>query len=495
MLDALEDLCPVEVLIEGPADLSSLIPMLGSAEMKPPVALLAYLNDTPEDAVFWPFSEFSPEYQAICWAHKNQVPVRFIDLPTHWHLLERDKRLNGEEGAAEEEAETALANNSDGISELSSSKIISRDPIGVLATLAGYEDGESWWQDVIEENPSSGPVFAAVTDAMKALRAESSELDRWDAAREAHMRLEIAKSAKACEAEQHVAVVCGAWHVPALMEKFTAKDDRALLKGMPKKKVSATWTPWTAPRLCYHTGYGAGVASPGWCLHLWESPDNEKTTRWVIKIAKLLRESGHIVSTASLIETERLASSLASILGKPRPGYEELRDAAIATLCSGNALIWETISAELLIGSDVGAIPSDVPMAPLLEDLQRQQKKARLKPEALERELSIDLRSESGQFRSTLLHRLSILSVPWGRELDKGRSRGTFRERWRLCWEPTFAVELVENLVFGSTIQNAASGKILRRMRECGTLSSLADAVFEAMTAQLPEAANEQGKL
>ena len=70
---------------------------------------------------------------------------------------------------------------------------ISRDPIGVLATAAGYDDGESWWSDVIEENPASGPVFAAVADAMTALRAESKPLSPREAAREAHMRIEIAE--------------------------------------------------------------------------------------------------------------------------------------------------------------------------------------------------------------------------------------------------------------------------------------------------------------
>ena len=86
-----------------------------------------------------------------------------------------------------------------------------------------------------------------------------------------------------------------------------------------------------------------------------------------------------------------------------------------------------------LIGAGVGSIPAATPLAPLLEDLQRQQKATRLKPEALERALTLDLRSESGLMRSTLLHRLNALDVPWGRLTDAGRSRGTFRENWQLA--------------------------------------------------------------
>ncbi len=87
--------------------------------------------------------------------------------------------------------------------------------------------------------------------------------------------------------------------------------------------------------------------------------------------------------------------------GAPHPGFEELREAAIACLCHGERARWDDIAAELLVGSAVGVIPADTPLAPLLEDLQRQQKATRLKPEALERNLTLDLRSESGLARST----------------------------------------------------------------------------------------------
>ncbi len=499
LIEALDELKPEEVLVEGPADLSSLLPMLASAAMKPPVALLAYPADMPEQAVFWPFAEFSPEYQAVCWSVRNGVPVRFIDLPVSWHLPRENRdREDGEESEDEpsdgnEPAENAAETPQPAENAPEEDRSLRRDPIGALAHAAGYEDGESWWQDVIEENPAPGPVFEAVSDAMTALRAQAGSLPAREAAREAHMRLEIAHSAK--QTDGRIAVVCGAWHVPALREKHTAKDDRALLKGAPKARISATWAPWTSPRLAYSSGYGAGVAAPGWCLHLWQTEGDRQTTRWVARIARALREQGQIVSTASLIETERLAVSLAAVRGRPQPGYEELREAAISCLCFGNSLTWATISAELLIGSQTGEIPDDVPMAPLLEDLQRQQKKARLKPEALEKELSLDLRSDSGLFRSTLLHRLAILAVPWGKPIDPGRSRGTFRERWTLRWEPEFAVQLVENLIHGATIEQAAGGKIRSDLHDCHALGPLADLVYGAMTAQLGEAASEGVRL
>lgn len=484
VVEALENLRPVEVLVEGPVDLSDQLPLLAAPDMVPPVALLAFPKDCPEQACFWPFAVFSPEYQAILWAIKNDIPARFIDLPVAWRLPQEDTTPDTDETAPEADAATSPMPEAE---RLTLADQISRDPIGVLAHAAGYEDGESWWRDVIEENPEPGPIFTAVADAMAALREEQDALPALEAAREAHMRLEIAKSSKA--AEGPVAVICGAWHVPALQEKHTAKADREILKGAPKTKITATWAPWTSPRLAFASGYGAGVVAPGWCRHLWETPGTNQTTVWIARIARSLRDEGHIVSTASLIETERLATALAAVRGRPRPGFEELREAVVACLCYGDPILWRIIEAKLLLGNDVGEIPENVPVAPLLEDLQRQQKKARLKPEALEKELSLDLRSDSGLFRSTLLHRLQALEVPWGTLADAGKSRGTFRERWVLRWDPEFAVRLVENLVHGTTIEQAASGRLSLRMAEATTLTQLADLVFAALTSQLPNAA------
>ena len=484
LMEALDELRPAAVLIEGPADASDLLPMLADAAMRPPVALLMYAADDPSRASFWPFATYSPEYQAARWAVRNGAALRFIDLPSSWRLAPAEEKAPASE-EGEEPADVApdapLAQES-----APSAPTLEQDPIGALAAAGGYEDGESWWRDVVEENPEPGPIFAAIADAMAALREAAAPAEGHEAAREAHMRLEIAKAAK--ETDGAVAVVCGAWHVPALQAKVAATADRALLKGAPKQKVAATWAPWTSPRLAFASGYGAGVVAPGWCQHLWDTPRAAAATRWLARIAAALREQDQLVSTASLIEAERLASALAALRGRPAPGFEELREAAVACLCFGEPLVWHTISRKLLIGNDVGAIPDNVPLAPLLEDLQREQKRVRLKPEALERELALDLRSESGLDRSTLLHRLNLLGVQWGKLADAGRSRGTFRERWVLRWEPEYAVALVENLVYGPTIAQAAAGRVSADYAEAADLKALAELVFQSLTAQLPTA-------
>jgi hypothetical protein len=301
------------------------------------------------------------------------------------------------------------------------------------------------------------------------------------------MRLRIAEAARA--ADGPVAVVCGAWHVPALKAKVSAAADRRTLAGLPRGKSVATWAPWSQARLATVAGYGAGVAAPGWNLHLWRTWGRaDADAVWLARIARLLRERGHDVSTASLIEAERLATSLAALRERPRPGFEELREAAVACLFGGEALLWNMIEDELLLGAEVGRVPEGAAAAPLIEDVQRLQRAARLRPTGLDQEISLDLRSDSGRRRSLLLHRLDALGVPWGRLEGAGGSRGTFRERWRLRWEGEFAVVLVERVVYGPTLAAAAGARLAERMRQADSLAVLAEAVGQAIASELPQA-------
>ena len=70
-----------------------------------------------------------------------------------------------------------------------------------------------------------------------------------------------------------IAVVCGAWHVPALdLTQHPVGADTSTLRGLPKVKVGVSWVPWTNARLAAATGYGAGVRSPGWYDHVFRHP-------------------------------------------------------------------------------------------------------------------------------------------------------------------------------------------------------------------------------
>lgn len=336
----------------------------------------------------------------------------------------------------------------------------------MLAEVAGYDDAERWWEDVVEHRTAgTGDPFApfvAIEEAMGALREADdtgpggSGTDR-DLVREACMRGHI-RAAQREFGPAGVAVVCGAWHVPALRRKVAVAADRALVKGLPKVRADLTWVPWTHRRLARAGGYGAGIDAPGWYAHLFGAPDRP-VERWLTKAAALLREEDHMVSPAHVIEAVRLAEALAALRGRPLPGLGETTDAVRAVLCEGSDVPLALVRDRLVIGDVLGEVPAGAPAVPLQRDLDRLQRRLRLRPEAAERELALDLRKENDAERSRLLHRLRLLHVEWGEPAASRASTGTFRETWRLRWEPELSVRVAEAGVWGTTVSAAATAK------------------------------------
>ncbi|MFC9133267.1 DUF5682 family protein [Streptomyces sp. NPDC057099] len=489
---ALEEARPRVVLIEGPPEADALIPLAADEEMRPPVALLAHAVDEPGRSSFWPLAEFSPEWVAIRWALAHDVPARFIDLPaTHTLAWGRQEDATVAEGDGDGDPDGDDAPDGDDDRDSGPGPAGLRiDPLGVLAETAGYDDPERWWEDVVEHRGvGKGDALAPFTvleEAMGALRETYGVggHDR-DLVREAYMRLQVRAAQR--EFEDGVAVVCGAWHVPALRQKTTVAADKALLKGLPKVKTDMTWVPWTHRRLSRISGYGAGIESPGWYGHLFSAPDRP-VERWLTKVAGLLRAEDRIVSSAHVIEAVRLAETLAAMRGRPLPGLSETTDAVRAVLCEGSDVPLSLVHDRLVVGDVLGEVPPTAPAVPLQRDLARLQRRLRLKPEALERELELDLRKETDAGRSRLLHRLRLLGVAWGEPAASRGSTGTFRETWRLRWEPELSVRVAEAGVWGTTVLSAATAKAEADGIAAQGLADVTALAERCLLAELPDA-------
>ncbi|MGF0317152.1 DUF5682 family protein [Nocardia fluminea] len=519
---ALEEFRPDAILIEGPADADPLVGFVAADTMAPPVALLAYVPDSPARAAFWPFAVFSPEWQAMRYGVEHAVPVRFCDLPATNVLAAGDDARGG-----------------------------GSDPLAALASAAGYDDAERWWDAVVESVPDSA-AFDAITEAMTALREDAlraatgitpptadappqpgasaptdtevpdpvtlspldapelletpsaahgfespAAADRHDPAmaplivdqhtlvREAHMRQVMRQVLKG--GAKRLAVVCGAWHAPALVEPLgPAAPDMRLLKGLPKTKAALTWVPWTHSRLAAGSGYGAGVTSPGWYHHLFTETERP-AARWLTKVAGVLRSHDLPVSSAHIIEAVRLADTLAALRGRPLPGLSEVTEAVRSVMCGGDETMLRLVIDELVVGETLGGVPEDTPTVPLAADLRARARTLRLKQEALARTVDLDLRKQRDVERSHLLHRLRLLGIGWGTPTTgEVRSTGTFRETWTLRWEPEFEVRIVEAAVWGTTLRTAAETKILdTASRDDVTVTALADALEMALLADL----------
>lgn len=478
----LEELKPDIVLVEGPPEADDILQWALNEKLKPPVSILCYQPDDPKQSVFYPFAEFSPEWQAIQYAKRNNIPVRFFDLPIA-HQFALDNEIREKENGKDDLTTPEHLN--DASMEAAEEIAIERDPVSYLAEAAGYKEGEKWWEQMFEYRYNCEQVFDAVLEAMQTLRDNLHlKENRRELLREAHMRKMIRQAER--EMYAAIAVICGAWHAPALVNMPKEKEDNELLKNLPKRKVQCTWIPWTYDRLSYYSGYGAGIESPGWYEHIWQYSKDDGT-RWMSKVAQLFRKNGKDTSVAHVIEAVRLAETLASLRGLSKAGLEELNEATLSVLCNGEAIQLRVIHDELIVSNKLGEVPTDIPRPPLQTDIEKHQKSLRLPPTADFKDYILDLRKETDLARSIFLHRLRLLGIKWG-EQQSVTGKGTFKEQWRVQWDPAFSIEIIEKGSWGNTVIEAVNKFIIHQAQETKSLLTVSKYLEEALPAELHNA-------
>ncbi|MCC6287241.1 MAG: hypothetical protein IT249_05100 [Chitinophagaceae bacterium] len=489
----LEEIKPDIVLVEGPPEADEILQWAVHNELKPPVAILCYQPDDPKQACFYPFAEFSPEWQAILYAKQHNIHVRFMDLPiANQFALEKENKKQVDENADSDSVEPKKSTDTneahtDVITDKEENIVqsIKRNPIAYLADAAGYDDAEKWWEHMFEYRNNNEQVFDAVAEAMQTLRSHLPQEDnKMEVLREAHMRKTIRQAEK--EMFQNIAVICGAWHAPVLKEMPKQKEDNDLLKGLPKEKVACTWVPWTYGRLGSWSGYGAGIHSPGWYEHTWQYA-NDDGTRWMAKVAALFRKNKMDTSVAHVIESVRLADSLAALRNLSKAGLEELNEATLSVLCNGENILLNLVHDELMVSNKIGEVPTDIPKPPLQVDIEKLQKRLRLPATADFKDYTLDLRKEGDLERSVFLHRLKLLNIGWGANTNVS-GKGTFKEQWRLQWDPNFSIEIIEKGAWGNTVEEAAAQFVIHYAKENNSLQEVCILLQQSIPAELSRA-------
>ena len=475
LLKALQGMKPDCLLVEAPYDGEKSFYQVNTKGLQPPVALLMYEPKDFQKASYLPFANFSPEWQALKYALRADIPIKAMDLSMGIQLgLEESTQLEIQDNTIDRELLRLL-----------------KDPLGYIAHIAGYEDSERWWEHTFEQEADELQVFEAINEMIGTLRTETSGFEQREILlREAHMRKVLRKAIK--EGFDRIAIVCGAWHAPALVdyEKYKSSEDNKLLRGLKKIKLNACWIPWSYDRLAKSAGYSAGVISPAW-YDLLYGKRKESNIRWMTKAARLFRKEDMDSSAAHVIEAVRLADTLAAMRQMPVPGIEELEEAAITIFCEGDPAPLELIRERLVIGNAVGKVPIQLSNIPLQKDFEQQVKKARLSSHYHSTESAtkdLDFRKETQKRASVLLHRLSILSIPWGNPLQlSGRDLGSFKERWRLKWRPDYAIRIIQASMYGNTVEQAVDGYAQWYAGTKEDLASLLGLLDRLLKADLPD--------
>ncbi len=447
------------IIIEGPADAESCIPIVADAKLRPPTAILVYRKKEISTAAYFPFTEYSPEWLALKYSVKNKVEARFMDLPQALQFELEDRKQKG--------IQTSLF--SAKFDEPIDTSQLAADPMRFIAQLAGYDDVERWWEVTFEHTGSSEEIFPIISRMIHELRAAQPQQSLETTFREAYMRTRIRQTIN--DGFQNIAVICGAWHLPALedLSLFPARDDKKLLRGLKTKlKTEAIWIPWSYERMT-RIQYGAGVTSPAWYELLFKKKD-QAAVYWMAKVASLLRKKDFVVSSSATIEAIRLANTLATMRGLAIPGLKELQNAAISVICNGEMAPMALIAHKLIVGNKVGKVPDSQIISPLQKDLVARIKKARLTKFFNSSEPAtkkLDLRVTSNMDASILLHQMLLLEIPWGKKNKgpKGQT-GSFAEYWRLKWRPDYMIRVIDAGMWGKTIVKAASTKALHQLQQ-----------------------------
>ncbi len=481
LLKALQQQQPDCVLIEGSPDANELIRNVADIGLVPPVAMLIYNPKDLQQAAYYPFAEYSPEWAAMQFAVTHKIRVEFMDLPQSMQFGNPQDLFT----------ETTTTDDDD-------NAIIRRDPLRYLADLAGYTDGERWWEATFEHGENPVTAFEGVTTLMRELRDRLTRPETLaEQQREAFMRQTIRAAIK--EGSENIAVVCGAWHAPALqdIQQFKVKDDANLLKPLKKIKVAATWVAWTYQRIATSSGYGAGVTSPHWYSILYQYKKNA-VVQWMTEAAHLLRNQDLDASSANVIEAVRLAQTLASLRGLPVAGIAELSESAVTTLANGSPEYFKLIEKELIVGDKLGEVPSSLATLPFQQDLEASIKKLKLERNPKRQPINahlkdakkqhfIDLRIETDLLKSHLLWRLMLLNIPWGiSTAAKRKTKGSFHEYWDLQWLPEYALRVIEAGTWGNTVEDATVAYLKQYLQKADTLQELVTIVERVLKANTP---------
>lgn len=485
---------PEIVLIEGPSDFNEELVYIPNQGVKPPFAMLAYTKDSPIHTILYPFSVYSPEYQAILWAHENRKECRFIDLPSGVFLafsrLRMKKALEGSDHAEQEKQKEER-------------NFVYRR----LDELSGEDGHETFWERTME-HLRDDEAYLKGTDRfgeeLRDLTKGGYDSYAEDVVREAYMKAQINAVLSSGIPASQIVVVTGAYHVKGL-ERDTTELSEKEQKELPVLEAGKTLMPYSYYRLSTRSGYGAGNKAPAYYELLWEGflngePDYAARS-YLSRIAAWQRANGNIVSSAEVIEAVRLSYSLAGLRDCQIPSLRDLRDAAVTCMGHGNLGEVAVAIADTEIGTAVGELPKGVSRTSIQEDFYNRIDELNLRRycSVTAEDLILDLRekrtvkSEKAAFmdlwRSFFLHKLKVLGISFVSIKNNSQENATWKEEWTLRWTPEAEIELVEAQLKGDTVLAAASFHMKEEIEKEKNIASIAQVLKESFLCGMPEAA------
>jgi hypothetical protein len=513
---------PKLVLIEGSDDADELIPHIVSPKSKLPIAILAYTTDAPVRTFVYPLATYSPEYQALLWCQQNKAKARFMDLPSavFLGLMDRD------DGAAIVEQETTekpketdkkkdkptlaqLVSGEAEDEEAEAAPIVEEKPkrdsvYDRVAELAGEPNYETYWERHFEQLRAEDSYWNAARGYGAELRAMEDSSTRHAAenlVREAYMRRKIQQAIAEGFKPEQIVVVTGAFHATALGPDLPPMSDEEFAR-LRQRDSKMTLMPYSFFKLSSQSGYGAGNHAPAYFEMVWEqfntlakADTSDKSdplpTLFLTRVARELRAAGTFRSTAEVIDGVRLAETMAG-MKQSRPTLRELQDAAVTLLGQGDPAVVRESLLRVEVGTAIGALAKGVSQTSIQDDFYRELNRLKLEQfkAGVKRDLDLDLRENRrvktaeaaflDLHRSSFLHRLAVLEVPFAKKVAVRHDGTTWAERWALQWTPEAEIAIVEAVLLGETIELAVAFKFKQQLEKCTSIAEASTVIRQA---------------
>lgn len=494
---------PELVLVEGPSDLNAMIDSICNPRVRFPIAIMAYTEKPPVRSILYPFAEYSPEVQALLWAHQHGVKAAFMDLPSSVFLALPEH----DDAAAEDGAESTAGRKS------AKNAGVTESVYEQLELLTG-ESHESWWERNFEQLGCTGTYREAANAFGKELRNSETGRSKRELAetlvREAYMKRTIADAVKSGVAPEKIVCICGAFHVGGLETNTPLADDE--MNALPSVSSFATLLPYSFFRLSSASGYGAGNSSPSYYQLLFEAfarisadgADRDEcmkdfAAKYLVSFAHEHRNTGNIISSASLIEAMRLSQTLAGFRGSRYPNLEDLHDAMTATVGHGHFSEIVYAATKVEIQPTVGYLPQGMSKTAVQDDFNRQLEELKIEKyksevaSALELDLreKLSVQSQDAAFRdlyrSFFLNRLVVLGIHFATLVSSGQSNMNWKEVWSMQWSPEVEIQVVEASLLGDSIAGACSQKLKEQTDSAESIEEATSVFRLAFLCGLPE--------
>lgn len=477
LANALRERKPKVIFIEGPWEANELLPFVTDGKTQPPVAIYSSYRDddnvlelnglasaAPDIparfAVWYPLTAYSPEYIALRVAKELGAEVVLIDLP-HYALV---KQHHEQTSAASQTAP------GDDDALVTTSGLYQQ-----LAAAAGYKSWDEAW-DTMFENPHQADhetfrrELATFCCGVRMTSDAATELSLGTVERERHFLKVIQQTLQERKLQpEQAAVVCGGFHL------FLDRADTEPPPPLPSGTVYTTVVPYSFYRISELSGYGAGNRAPQYyqtCFDLIaENRAGDIAMEHAIAVLGHMRKSGEPLSTADAIAITHHAGMLSQLRGRGHLTLDDIDDAVVTCCCKGDprdeGLKLRAAMDKAGIGTKLGKVTPKLGRLPILNDFHTQLADLNL-GEALGQEkrlaLRLDKRDPAAARRAVFFHRLAYLQIPFAvRTSSGGDFSGTiFREDWQLKWDPKTEPSLIEENLYGDSVETAA----IQRLRE-----------------------------